>query len=356
MGGGSSMIERSDNCAVSLGGPASVESDSITYEVARDLSAVVKISAEWDALLSHAQVNQAFGSSKWFIATCRNDASISPYVIFARRRSRLAGVLPLAIIDGGEAAAFPNYLCDYNDIVASKGDEAVITGLINHALSNSDGYKKIIMPHIRRDSNCLRAIQLLEPRRATQGLYRESHVCYYIDIPASYGDYLAVKGSRFRKRLKRIRANAHRGNMVVRELSPENFSPDGLAGAFLSLHLSRHGERSCFEPARGRLFVEEVLPALFRERRIRVIALFEGERMVGIDVYTMGAASLCAWNGGFLSEVEAFSPGKLLIDAGVNLACDLKLEEYDFMRGAEAYKMNWMNGSRPLGQIELGVY
>ena len=77
--------------------------------------------------------------------------------------------------------------------------------------------------------------------------------------------------------------------------------------------------------------------------------------MIGIDVYTMGATSLCAWNGGFLPEAEAYSPGKLLIDAGIRLACDLKLAEYDFLRGPEAYKMRWVNGSRPIGRVELAV-
>jgi CelD/BcsL family acetyltransferase involved in cellulose biosynthesis len=61
------------------------------------------------------------------------------------------------------------------------------------------------------------------------------------------------------------------------------------------------------------------------------------------------------WNGGFLSEAEHCSPGKLLINAGIKLACALKFEEYDFLRGPEVYKANWANHSRSIGQLELGV-
>jgi CelD/BcsL family acetyltransferase involved in cellulose biosynthesis len=69
----------------------------------------------------------------------------------------------------------------------------------------------------------------------------------------------------------------------------------------------------------------------------------------------MGSNSLCAWNGGFLSEAEHCSPGKLLINAGIKLACALKLEEYDFARGVEEYKSSWANNTRTIGQLELPV-
>ena len=88
---------------------------------------------------------------------------------------------------------------------------------------------------------------------------------------------------------------------------------------------------------------------------MRALALVEGERITGIDLYAMGANSLCAWNGGFLSEAEACSPGKLLIDEAIKLAYGLRLGEFDFLRGAEDYKMNWITASRPIGRIELSV-
>ena len=349
------MIELSENPIARLESSKSHSGDSITYQVVTDLTAIAELSVEWDALLSRTIVNQAFSSSKWFIASCRNDASVSPYVVLARRGSRLAGVLPIVITADGRSAAFPNYLCDYNDLIALEDDTPVIEGLIKHAVSNSNGYKKIILSHVRRDSNCVRAVQAVEHARNIDELYSQSHTCYYVDTRASYDDYLKTKTSHFRKRLKRMHEIANKNNLIVRELGPENSSPESLPEIFLSLHLSRHGARSCFESARARSFIEEALPALFRERRIRVLALFEGEKLIGIDIYAVGDGSLCVWNGGFLSEAEAFSPGKLLIDAGIKLACDLKLGEYDFMRGLEDYKMNWVTGSRPLGQLELSV-
>jgi len=352
---GLSMIELSENPIALLESSESLAADSITYHVATDLTALAEVSAEWDALLSRTFVNQAFGSSKWFIASCRNDTSVLPHVILARRGSRLVGVLPIVIAADGRSAAFPDYLNDYNDMIALESDAAVIEGLVKHALSNSNGYERVIFSRVRHDSNCFRAVQSIHPSRDIGDFYSRSDTCYYVDLPASYDDYLRTKRSHFRKRLKRVHEIAHKNNLAVRELAPENFSPDRLPEVFLSLHLSRHGARSCFESFRGRTFIKEALPALFCERRMRVLALFEGEKLIGIDIYAVGVGGLCVWNGGFLSEAEAFSPGKLLIDAGIKLACDLKLGEYDFMRGPEDYKMNWITGSRPLGHLELSV-
>jgi CelD/BcsL family acetyltransferase involved in cellulose biosynthesis len=79
------------------------------------------------------------------------------------------------------------------------------------------------------------------------------------------------------------------------------------------------------------------------------------DRIVAIDLYTMGSKSLCAWNGGFLAEIEHCSPGKFLINAGIRMACELQLEEYDFMRGIEAYKSYWSNTHRSIGQVTFNT-
>jgi CelD/BcsL family acetyltransferase involved in cellulose biosynthesis len=195
------MIELSENRTAPLESSKSAAVDSITYRVATDLGALAEVSAEWDALLSRTFVNQAFGSSKWLIASCRNDASVSPYVIVARRGPRLVGVLPMVIAAGGQSAMFSDYLSDYNDLIALEEDAPVIEGLVKHALSNSNGYKKVIFSNVRRDSNCFRAVQSIYPGRAVDEFYSQSHTCYYVDLRAGYDDYLKTKSSHFRKRL-----------------------------------------------------------------------------------------------------------------------------------------------------------
>jgi CelD/BcsL family acetyltransferase involved in cellulose biosynthesis len=331
------------------------DSDSLAFQVLTELPDIAALASEWDSLLERSVCNRAFSSSKWFIATCRHNSSLQPYIVTARRGAALAGILPLVLTGEAQVATFTNYLTDYSDAIAAQDDPAAVAGLLNYARSASQVYNRIVLSHIRRDSNCLRALGLIEPGSWIDQSFREMVLCYYLRLPASHDDFLRTKDSRFRKRLKRLQGLADKSNLRVCELEPDNFPPHKLPEAFLSLHLERQKVKSCFEAAAAQSFVEEVIPDLFKARIIRACTLVERDKIVAIDLYAMGSNSLCVWNGGFLSEAEHCSPGKLLINAGIKLACALKLEEYDFMRGPEDYKTSWANDSRPIGQLELNV-
>lgn len=327
--------------------------ESLSFQVLTELPDIAGLASEWDALVERSSCNRAFSSSTWFIATCRHDPSLHPQVLIARRGAVVAGILPLVVT--GEIATFANYLSDYSDAIAAQDDLAAARGLVNYARSAPKDYQRIVLPQIRRDSNCFRAMGMIAPRPWIDRSFREIVSCYYLRLPASHDDFLRSKGSRFRKRLKCLHGLAGKRNLAVRELEPDSFPTHELPEAFLSLHLDRQKAGSCFEPAKAQSFVAEVIPRLFRARNIRVCALLDRDRIVAIDLYTMGSNSLCAWNGGFVAEVAHCSPGKILINAGIKVACALGMEEYDFMRGEEAYKTSWANSSRAIGTLELDV-
>jgi CelD/BcsL family acetyltransferase involved in cellulose biosynthesis len=331
------------------------ESGSLAFQVLTDLSEIARLSDEWEALLARSICNRPFSSSPWFVASCSANPSFQPYVIIARKRAELAGILPLVLIEEGALATFPSYLTDYSDAIVARDDFAVVAGLLDHARAEANGYRRLVLRHIRRDSNCMRAIQMQKDRSAIETAFREMVGCHYLRLPATYDDFLRTKDSRFRKRLKRLQALAGQSNFVVCELVPDDFPAGKLADVFLSLHLARQTARSCFESEAAQTFAREVIPDLFKKRMVRACALMAGEQVVALDLYTVGDQSLGAWNGGFLAEAEHCSPGKLLINAGIKLACALGLEEYDFMRGTEGYKNSWASDTRSVGSIELSV-
>ncbi len=331
------------------------ESGPLAFQVLTDVSEIARLADEWDALLARSVCNRAFSSPQWFIASCSANPSFQPYVIIARRGAALAGILPLVLMDEGSLATFPSYLTDYSDAIVARDDFAVAASLLDHARAEPKGYRRLVLRHIRRDSNCLRAIQMQKDRSAIELAFREMVGCHYLRLPATYDDFLRTKDSRFRKRLKRLQALADHRNFVMCELVPDNFPTNKLADVFLSLHLARQTARSCFASAAAQTFAREVIPDLFQKRIVRGCALIAGDGVVAIDLYTMGDQSLGAWNGGFLDEVGHCSPGKLLINAGIKLACGLGVKEYDFMRGTEDYKNSWASDTRSVGSIELNV-
>jgi len=332
---------------------ASFESGPLAFQVLTELSEIARLCDEWDALLARSVCNRAFSSAQWFVASCVANPSFQPYVIIARKGAELAGVLPLVLID--EVLTFPSYLTDYSDAIVARDDFAVVAGLLDYARAAPNGYRRLVLRHIRRDSNCMHAILMQKNGSEAGNAFREMVSCYYLRLPATYDDFLKTKDSRFRRRLKRLQALAHDRNFVMSELRPDNFPANKLADVFLSLHLARQTVRSCFESAAAQTFAREVIPDLFKKGIVRACALLAGDGVVAIDLYTMGDQSLGAWNGGFLPAVDHCSPGKLLINAGIKLACALGLDEYDFMRGTEDYKNSWASDSRSVGSIELSV-
>ena len=330
---------------------ALAEAGNITYRVLDSVPEIEAISGEWDLLLDQSPCNRAFSCSKWFLVSCSLNQSISPRVVVARRGDVIAGVFPLVLVDDTGIATFASELSDYNDIVALENDRAVLAGLLEYAISSADGCKRVILSRVRRDSNCLRAARALRPADDFDQLFKGS--CQYIRLSSSYEEYLRTRSRNFRKSLSRARRIAEDYNLTIRQLEPESFPPSRLPEAFLSLNLDRWGAESYYRLPFPQSFVLKILPDLFSEGRMRVFALMKDERLLGLDLCMIGKNSLCTWNGGFLSETEQWSPGNLLIAAGIKQAYAMNLEEYDLLRGDESYKKRWANSIRPIGRLEF---
>jgi hypothetical protein len=76
------------------------------------------------------------------------------------------------------------------------------------------------------------------------------------------------------------------------------------------------------------------------------------EKMV---VRGVAANGLCTWNGGYAPEAAPWSPGRLLLAAGINKACALGYQEYDLLRGVQDWKARWANRIRDVGRLQIPV-
>jgi CelD/BcsL family acetyltransferase involved in cellulose biosynthesis len=325
---------------------------ALEYHLLRDLAEIEAVASSWDRLLEHSPCNRAFSSSKWFLAWCRNHPKLTPFVMIATRGPELAAVLPLAVQQEQGTIDFPSPMCDYNDLVACADDRAAQTGLLAFALANAAPYR-IVLSNVRPDSNCRQAAAFLAEGQGLQTSYHPDKNCFYIQLSGTFTGYLATRSHVFRKGLGRIQRNAQSRGLEVRQLRPDQTSPDEMVELFLSLNLSRFESRSGFAPAPVQKFVREVLPSLFVEGKMAAFVLIHGNRVLAMDVCMRGRNSLCSWNGGFLPEAAQWSPGRLLFAAGIEHAVASGLEEYDLLRGSHAYKASWATHSRTIGPLEF---
>lgn len=336
---------------------AAAGQSALAYAVIEDLREIDALAAEWDALLEQSPCNRAFSSSAWYVSACRVTPSLSPHLFTARRGASLAGVFPLAVDGHAKEAVFPSAMSNYNDIVARQDDSETAAGLLRHALAAPQPYRKLNLCWIRKSSNVARAAAALldAPARGDEETFCVERDYAYLSLPSSYDDFLKGRSRVFRKSLLRAQRKALADGLCVRELTPADFAASLLPETFLRLHLARFAERSCFQSPGNLAFARLALPLLFARRQMRVFALLRAEEIVGIDLSMAGAQSLCTWNGGFIPEVEAWSPGKLLIDEGIRRACESGLREYDLLRGAYDWKMDWADRVREVGRMEFAV-
>lgn len=324
---------------------------ALEYCVLRDLSQVQALAPQWERLLAQSHCNRAFSSSNWFLAWCRHHPQLAPFILIANRGPELAAVLPLVLRESS-AIDFPSPMCDYNDMVASVGDFAAQYGLLEYAISEASAYQ-MTFSNVRPDSNCVQALREMAETKAVKADYQPDGNCFYIQLPDTFAGYLATRSHIFRKGLGRVQRSVQKSGLVVRHLTPEQISPPAVAELFLSLNLSRFGNKSGFASQSVQEFVRELLPSLFVEGKMAAFVLVDGSQTLAIDLCMRGWNSLCSWNGGFLPEAAQWSPGRLLFAAGIEYSVASGLQEYDLLRGSHSYKTSWATHSRNIGPMEF---
>jgi CelD/BcsL family acetyltransferase involved in cellulose biosynthesis len=329
---------------------------TIRYTVLTELSDIERISGDWQALLRRSPCNRAFSSPAWFLGACRVHPELAPHAIITWRGAEIVAILPLAVTADGKEAVFPSPMSNYNDLIAAPDDGEALAGTLEYAISGPRPYERINLRWLTLSSNCLRAVHLLgaQPEQAT--CFHTERDYFYIRLPPFYNDYLRSRSRVFRKGISRAVKKAAAAGLIVRELDPASFPARRVPDLFLALQQARFGEASAFrEQPRNAVFAELVLPPLFAERQMLVFALYQRDEIIGIDLSMLGANSLCTWNGGYPPEAERWSPGRLLLDAGIRKAFALGLEEYDLLRGTQAWKASWANQVRSVGRVEMAV-
>lgn len=324
------------------------------YKVYSDLAKILEISGPWDELLAASQCNRAFGSLEWYAASCDKQSSWAPYVVAAFHGGKVSGILPLVIDQEDGIAKFPHHAADYNDVVACCANRALVADLLSYAVLCGRGCRRIVLSRLRPDSHCAQAVPFLRGNSKIKCNWREIDSYRYISLAGDFDVYLASRSKAFRKSIRRSLQATAREGLVIRELHADSLDPADLPDLLTRLAAARHKEKSSFtRTAHVQSFLKAVLPPIFRRRSLRAFAMFKGAQIAALDLCMVRDAGLVTWNGGFLPEVERFSPGTALFAFGIQQAIASGLREFDFTRGEEGYKRSWANNSYNVGELDL---
>lgn len=94
-----------------------------------------------------------------------------------------------------------------------------------------------------------------------------------------------------------------------------------------------------------RPFLLDALSAAVRRGRLAVIVAFLDDHPIGFDVYVTSGSVVNAWLGRFDPVAAEWSPGHLLLRAGVEWVLDSGVATIDLQLGGDEYKLRWADGA-----------
>ena len=203
-------------------------STGVVVRVTEDFGPLPALLHDWE-ILFRSRANEPSTSFEWTAAMARHH--IQPgdrtFLVRLERQGSLVGVLPLVLrrhaIFGQSVALLAPLSEDYNthsDLLLDSIDDEIVAALVS-ALFNLDAeWDCFRMARVLAANPLVAAMcRALDAGHHAHAL-RDGLPAYVLDLPKSYGAYLAARSAKFRNHLKRAeRKLSSRGKVEVHELT-----------------------------------------------------------------------------------------------------------------------------------------
>jgi len=317
----------------------------------RDPARLAALAGEWRALFDAAGAPSPFLSWEWLHTFQRRLAARRPLWLLEARdpAGALAGVLALSarpslvgarrwsLLGNGATGA------DALDVLARRADAPAARRAIAQALADAVGHWDLLeledLPAGSRTVADLRAA--LAPSGARAEVER-GFVCPGFAVKGTFEGHLA----RIRRRetfLRRVRWLSRQPGYRIEVATSPRETPAAMED-FLRLHRLRwaaEGGSDGIPTGAIEDFHREVAPLLAARGWLRLYRLFVGRDAIaavyGIEV----GHRFYYYQSGYDPAWSPRSPGVVLVGRTVEDAYARGLTDYDFLRGTEAYKLDW---------------
>ena len=312
--------------------------------------------AEWNALLD-ASTAGPFNAWEWLYPWCRRiSPDVRPLVLTARDRlGTLVGLLPLGLehrwVNGlrvrrlgflGETHVGSDYL----DVVARKGREAEVARAFFQVLNGlREEWDVLDLTDLREGSVTLGvAREVFGEVRQT-----ERYVCPYETlVPGEPFDaFLKRTGRRDNYLRRRKWLEKQEGYRIER-----TDAPGALAGPmtdFFRLHALRWSSDGGSQGIKGagvEAFHRDATQLLAERGRLRMYTMKVGGQAVASVYGILHGSSFVYFQSGYDPAWRNRSVGLVLVGETFKDAIEMGLTEYDFLRGTESYKADWVTKQR----------
>jgi CelD/BcsL family acetyltransferase involved in cellulose biosynthesis len=314
---------------------------------------------DYCALLQRSSANNIFTTWEW-ISTWMNvyGANATPFVVIVRDEAdRLVAAAPfkiasrrifgltyrqLGFIGTGESVS-PEFL----DIVVNAGDEQRVVPLLGEAIVKyANRWDKMLLTDVLGDSTCAGQLVLWLHERGHQTIMQPDRVCPFMRLPSTWEACEAGFGRSFKRHLRRDRRRllSELGGQFEVIGGPEEAEVGQAMDDLASLHMNRmestHRGGNFVQPD-YRAFHQAIARQFARQGWLFVAFLrLNGKRIAARYGYVYGG-TYYAYQSGFDTAYSYYSPSKVLLSCVVMHFIENRVQEFNFLRGAQRHKYEW---------------
>lgn len=181
--------------------------------------------------------------------------------------------------------------------------------------------------------------------------YREfSRPLTWIDVEGrSFDEWLDAKGAKTRKSVRRLRRRIEEEGATFRVATAVGDIGEGI-GRFARLHLDQWATRGGSAVVTGGTdgMLREAAAALAPRSRLWIASIEAGGQTIASEVFVRAGPVAADWLGGFDEAWGRFSPGMLVMMAGIEHATALGVSRVEFGAGRQPFKHRLSDGQLDL--------
>ena len=318
---------------------------------------VSRFEAEWNHLSEDVEFSNVFMTYDWFriwndhLSARDPRSQRSPNVLVLRRRGAVVGISPLirwVCTRLGFAARkieFVTNHADYNDFILGDNPAGQIEAIVEFLKRTSDQWDLVDLRDLRTNGEIIRLIE--DALYRTNLHYRilpEKDRCHYLRINGDSAAVVKKFSGHFRKRLRNQMNRATAEGLRIRIIEEPEQEPR-LLEKLISLDHKKHLQRSSppFIGLNAKVF-QSLFESLGPRGWLYVALVEKNNQPIAFQLGFRCGKGLWAYSQAYDHDFARLSPGKLLFLAILDYGFSHGFEEFDLLRGEEAFKSIWSDG------------
>jgi len=343
-----------------------VAAKTIVVQRIEDPAAFQALREEWDELLAASLADSFFLTWEWlyawwthlagdrrlFLLVARQGGRLVAIAPLSLRARRVAGVVPLRSV---EFLGADRLSSDYLDVIVRRGWEADAIPALARYLA--DARLALELASVRRAGCAAAALSRALTQRRWRMWETPTAVCPFIDLSEhTWESYLGTLESKPRNDFLRLLKNLTKKFSVRLEPASSEHQRREFMAHLVRLHNLRWqnlGGSDALHTADLVAFHDEVSRVTLERGWLRLFVLWlDGQPVASLYGFRYGRTFYFVQTG-FDPAYGRHAVGLITVGLTIKSAIAEGAEEYDFLRGDEAYKFRWAREVRHLATLEV---